>query len=59
MRTLVNMVSCIVKVNEDTAGQVGNVMDEGVQLLGVDSSLDGDVAKRLVANGNVYQIQEE
>lgn len=50
MRTLVNMVSCIVKVSEDTAGQVGNVMDEGVQLLGVDSSLDGDVAKRLVAN---------
>ena len=50
MRTLVNMVSCIVKVSEDTAREVGTVMDEDVQVLGVDVTLDGDVAKRLVAN---------
>lgn len=51
MTTLVNMVSCIVKVGEDTARQIGTVMDEDVQVFGVDFfSLDGDVAKRLVEN---------
>lgn len=50
MRTLVNMVSCVVEVSEDTARQVGTVMDEDVQVFGLDFSLDKDVAKRLIAN---------
>ena len=44
VRTLVNMVSCIVKVSEDTARQGGTVMDEDVQVFGVDFSLYGGVA---------------
>lgn len=50
MRTLVNMVLRIVKVSEGTIRQVDNVVDEDVQVFGVQSSLYGDVAKRLVAN---------